>query len=130
MNVAFAVAGLFALAATAGHSILGERWILSKLEPANLPDLRFLGRGSGLTVIRATWHLLSVAFASAAVVLLWLAFAPADEAARAAGRAVAVPFFGFVLLIFATAIRKPKALRHRAWVLFLGTAILAWWGGP
>ena len=130
MNVAFAIAALLAVLATFGHSYFGERWLLQRMEPANVPDLRDLGRGSGFRIVRGTWHLLSIAFLSGAAVLAWYAFAPAGEASRAVGRAVAVPFFGFTLLIFLVAIRRPRTLRHPAWALFLGTAALAWWGGP
>ncbi|MEX2459491.1 MAG: hypothetical protein WD770_10980 [Actinomycetota bacterium] len=129
MNIAFALGALLALAAAAGHSVLGERWILSKLADADMPQLTRYGRGSGLRLIRITWHLLSVAFVGGAVALAVQAFGPADEAAGAVGRAVAVTFFGFVVLCVALAIRAPRMLRHPAWLMFLATAALAWWGG-
>ena len=120
MNVAFAVAAFLALAAAAIHSYLGERLILSKLD----------NTVRGQRLLRISWHLLSVAFIGGAVALLLHAFGPLDAPARAVGRAVALPFFGFTLLAFAWAIHAPRVLRHPAWLAFLATAALAWWGGP
>jgi hypothetical protein len=128
VNVAFAIAAVLALTTALIHGVLGERWFVMKLPATGLPQLPRFGRVGGRDLIRACWHLLTTAFAGAAVVLGMQAFAPADEAARATGRAVAIPFFGFAALVLLRAIRSPRSLKHPAWAFFLAIAALAWWG--
>lgn len=135
MNVPFALAGILALTGAAVHGIVGERIVVTKLGTDVLPSSRFGGPSFTKTMIRATWHITTIAFVVMGAALTACAPGESSEPCRGIGRVVALSYAGFVALTIGLvaprflATRGRRApLRHPAPLLFALVAGLAWWG--
>jgi hypothetical protein len=129
VNVPFLVAAALALMGAAVHGGAGEALVVRKLAPKILPSSPFGGGAATKRMIRATWHMTTVAFA---VLGLALATCAGSDAAtcRGVGRVAALSFSGFALIAVGSAIaQSPRSLlRHPAPLLLTATSALAWWG--
>jgi hypothetical protein len=119
---ALGLGAFLALAVGVAHSVLGERYVLTRLfRRDNLPKL--IG-GTWFTrrVLRFAWHLTSVAWWGFAAQLAWAGgFFGSDPTVAGLLRVVAVTF-GVSALVTLAASRG----RHLAWVVFLAIAACAW----
>lgn len=104
------------------HSILGERYILTRLFRRPLPPLfgddRFTRRTS-----RFAWHLTTLAWWAMGGLLMVYAWAPLDDGGHLAVRAIALLFLASALL--AAGFSRG---RHLAWMGMVAIAGLAWLG--
>ena len=109
-------AGLLFLVGLA-HSVLGERYILTRL--FRRPDLPRLFGGTTFTVrtLRFAWHLTTIAWWGMAALLWLLARAPVEPDQVATVIAVTV-------LVTAAVIAGISRGRHLAWLVFLGAGVL------
>ena len=73
MNVELAIAGLGCLALAFGHTAIGVRWVLPNLTKGRLPSTPF---GSSSSMLRFTWHVVSVLLLGFGILLLTVASAP------------------------------------------------------
>lgn len=130
MNVPFFVAALLALAGAAVHGGVGEAFVVRKLAPSALPRSPFGAGEATKLMIRATWHMTTVAFLVLGVALVTCAGSDATGACRAVGRISGLSFSGFALIAVGGAVaRSPRSLlRHPAPLLLTSVAVLAWWG--
>jgi hypothetical protein len=103
-----------------GHSILGERYILTRLfRRTELPRLL----GSDLftrRTLRFAWHLTSVAWLGFAALLVLFAL-PAEPSRRSLLLVVA----GTVLVHAVVTLAASRG-RHLAWIAFAIAGVLAW----
>lgn len=123
MNFYFVVAAVLAFAIGLAHSWLGERYILIRLfRRQDLPHL-FGSDDFTKRTLRFAWHLTTIAWFGAAVLLLIMASSPVDGSARMLSIALAATFLvsGVVALIGSRG-------RHLSWVVFLMIAGLIWMG--
>jgi hypothetical protein len=130
MNVPFAVAGALALAGAAVHGILGEKIVVTKLRMETLPSSKFGSSSFTKVMIRATWHIATIAFVVMGSALLACTPDASTEACEGVGRISAIAFASFTALTIGLAfphIRRAR-LRHPAPLLFALVAALAWWG--
>lgn len=130
MNLPFFIAGLLALVGAAIHGGVGEAIVVSKLQTETLFPTRFGGPWMTKLMIRATWHITTLAFLVLGAGMLACVPADGSEACRGVGKVAAVAFGAFLLLtagLSARAIRR-RQLRHPAPLVFAAVAILAWWG--
>jgi hypothetical protein len=130
MNVPFAIAGVLALFGAAVHGVAGEKLVVTKLGAEVLPSSPFGGSSFTKVMIRATWHITTIAFVVMGGALMACAPGASSEACRGIGRLAALAYAGFVALTIGLAApRGPRALlKHPAPVLFSLVAVLAWWG--
>ncbi len=108
MNVPLLVAGSLALLGAAIHGVAGEALVVRRLSPGVLPSSRFGGPGMTKTMIRAAWHMTTVAFLSVGSELVLSGAVLDGEAARGIGLVA--------------------AFLHPAPALLTAVAVLAWWG--
>lgn len=123
MNFYLVTAAVLTLAIGLAHSWLGERYILTRLfRRQNVPHL-FGNDDFTKRTLRLAWHLTTVAWFGAAVLLLMLASFPLDASARMLLRAIATTFSvsSLVALVGSRG-------RHLSWVVFLVIAGLVWVG--
>jgi hypothetical protein len=130
MNVPFAVAGALALSGAAVHGIAGEKMVVTKLGAEILPSSPFGGSSFTKVMIRATWHITTIAFVVMGAGMTACAPGASSEACRGVGRVSALAYSGFAALTIGLgAPRGPRALfRHPAPLLFVMVAVLAWRG--
>lgn len=127
MSIPLVVAALLTFGIGLAHSILGERYIISRLfRRTEIPKL-FGSDWFTKRTIRFAWHLTTVAWFGLAVIMLILAdrigSGPdgASDLARDVGVVIAV-VFAASSVIAAGASR----LKHFAWPLFGAVAVLIW----
>ena len=98
------------------HSVLGERYILTRLFRRDLPKILGSDRFTKKT-LRFAWHITTVAWCGFAAVLL-----VGLGSERATLRVISLTFLatGVITLVAGRG-------RHLAWVVFLAIAGLTWW---
>jgi len=130
MNVALVVAGSLALVGAGIHGVAGEMLVVRRLSPAALPESSFGGPGTTKLMIRATWHMTTVAFVTAGAALLLSGTVLDGEVARSVGIVGAAAATGFAAVAVVGAIaRSPRAfIHHPAPILLTAVAGLAWAG--
>ena len=129
MNWPFAIAGFLALTGAAVHGILGEKIVVTKLRTETLPSSRFGNATMSLLMIRATWHITTLAFLVLGSALV--ACTPASSAAcEGVGRVSAIAFASFFVLTIGLAAPHVRRTvrRHPAPLIFLAVAVMAWVG--
>lgn len=117
----FFIAAALLVAIAAGHSYLGERYILIRLlRRDNLPRL---GGSDAFTktILRFAWHITSVAWLGFAAILVVLARPPVEPGS--VSRIVGVTF-----LVSAAVSGLGSRGRHYSWIIFLAVGLLAWFG--
>ena len=123
MNTWLMIGAVLIVAIGAAHSVLGEKYILVRLfRRDNLPHLL----GSDVftkQTLRFTWHLTTIAWWGFAALLVLYAGRGAD--AEVSALAIIEIVFLASALVTLIATRG----RHLAWVVFLGIATAAWFGG-
>ena len=124
MNTWLMIGAVLTAAIGAAHSVLGEKYILVRLfRRDNLPHLL----GSDVftkQTLRFAWHLTTIAWWGFAALLVLYATKGSD-----AGMSTVVSIIEIVFLASALVTLIATRGRHLAWVVFLGIAAAAWFGG-
>ena len=130
MNVPLVVAGALGLVGASVHGVAGELLVVRRLSPERLPGSRFGGPMATMAMIRASWHMTTVAFVTAGTALLLAGTVLDGAAARGAALVAAAAATGFAAIALGGAARLGgRALfRHPGPLLLTGVAGLAWWG--
>jgi hypothetical protein len=130
MNGAYMAAGALALVGAAIHGGVGEATVVRKLDAEAFPRTRWGGPQTTLLYIRATWHMLTIAFAGFGAALSVCAAREQSHACAGVGMLAAGSFAGFAAIALAGALaRSPRSLiRHPAPLLLSAVALLAWLG--
>lgn len=130
MNVPLVVAGFIAILGAAVHGVGGEVFVVRALSPQVLPPSPFGGPAVTKIMIRATWHMTTIAFVTVGFALLLSGFVLHGDTARGISLVAASASTGFAALAVGGAcVRGPRALfRHPAPVALTAVAVLAWWG--
>jgi hypothetical protein len=120
VNQPLAAAGVLAILIGAAHSILGERYIISRLlRRKDLPHLF----GSDLFTrhtLRFAWHLTTVAWCGFALMLLQAARGPSSLSAHEILQITAATFAASAVVALVG-----SRGRHLSWMVFIAIAILA-----
>ncbi len=120
MQAALYFAALLATATGVAHSLLGERYILTRL--ARREDLpRIMGSAEfTMQTLRFAWHVTSIAWWGFAAILVQLAHPPLTV--RGIGLAIGLTFIAhFLVALFAS------RGRHLSWIAFLLIGAIATW---
>ena len=132
MSAPLLAAGCLSFLAAAVHGRAGEILVVRKLSPDRLAGSPFGGPRMTKAMIHVSWHMTTLAFATAGCALLLSGSVLDGDAARALGLLGAAAITGLALLavvIGAAYMRSPRTLfRHPAPALLTLTAALAWWG--
>jgi hypothetical protein len=130
MNVPLVVAGSLALVGAGIHGIAGEVFVVRRLSPTTLPGSRFGGPVTTLTMIRASWHMATIAFVAVGSALLLSGSVVHGDIARGMSLVAACAASGFAALaVVGAASKSPRSLfRHPAPALLTAVAVLAWSG--
>lgn len=134
MNFPFAIAGALSLLAAAIHGGAGEVLVVRKLSTEALFPTRFGGPTFTKLMIRATWHITTLAFLVIGSAMIACAPAGSSQACGGVGRLTAIAFASFAALTIGLVARRgPRAMlralrRHPAPMVFVVVAVLAWCG--
>jgi hypothetical protein len=130
VNVLLLVAGSLALLGTAIHGVAGEVLVVRRLTPNMLPPSPFGTPTTTKAMIRATWHMTTVAFLTVGSSLLLSGLVLHGDTARAMALVAAGASTGFAAIAVVGALaRAPRSLfRHPGPALLTAVAVLAWWG--
>jgi hypothetical protein len=129
MNLPALVAGSIALLGAAVHGVAGERAVVRRLSPSVLPSSRFGGPATTKMMIRATWHMTTIAFLTVGSALLLTGSVLHGDIARGVGLVAASAATGFAAIVVVGVVAQPRLLfRHPAPVLLTLVAVLAWLG--
>jgi hypothetical protein len=132
MDAPLIVAGLLALLTAAIHGTAGETLLLRRLPASVLPSSRFGDSAMTKTIVRITWHLVTVTFLTFGVALLVSGSVLDGDAARGVAVVVAAAYTAFWVVGITTAAVSTRSARfalvHPAPLLFSLTVGLAWWG--
>jgi hypothetical protein len=104
--------------------------VVRKLSPRMLPSSPFGGPGMTMVMIRATWHMTTIAFLTVGTALVLAGSILHGDTARALGVVAAGASSGFAALALGGALAQgPRGLfRHPAPIGLTLVAVLAWWG--
>lgn len=122
MNTYFLIAAILIFLMGLSHSIMGERFFLVRLfkrEPLHhFGDAVFVNRTT-----RIAWHLTTIAWWNAAVILMVFAYRELDKTTFIAARIISNIFLlsGILSLVGSRG-------RHLSWVVFFLISLIAWLG--
>lgn len=130
MNVPLILAGSLAILGAVIHGVGGEVLVVRKLSPGMLPPSPFGGPATTKAMLRASWHMTTIAFLTFGFALLLSGLVLHGDTARGISMVAASACTGFAALAVGGAfVRGPRALsRHPAPVMLTAVAALAWWG--
>jgi hypothetical protein len=131
VTAAYAAAAVLIVGLGVGHSVLGERLILRRLDVASLPPTPFGGREATMGLVRAAWHLWTAGLLVMAGATGSCAAVGTSGACRAVGWVTGGSFASFLAIALALALfrRSPRLLlTHPAPLGFAVVAALALWG--
>ncbi|HEX2069395.1 MAG TPA: hypothetical protein VHH54_04245 [Actinomycetota bacterium] len=115
MNIAWVVAGSLALLGAAIHGGAGEIFVVRKLSPRELPASPFGGGGMTKAMIRAAWHMATIALLTVGFALVLSGSVLRGDIAQAIGVFAAASSTAIGVLVGAVAFaRGRRALAHRA----------------
>jgi hypothetical protein len=127
MRAELAIAGLGWFVLAFGHTVIGVRWILPNLTKELLPSTPFGPSSLTLSMLRFTWHIVSIILVAFGILLMILAWAPGADPKTLLLRW----FAGFLLAATALACwparRRPLSLlRLPVPVVFVVIAVMCW----
>ena len=130
MNVPLLVAGSLGLLGAGVHGVGGEVLVVRRLSPSVLPSSPFGGPVITKAMIRATWHMTTIAFLTVGSVLVLSGSVLHGDTARGIGLVAAGASTGFAAIAVGGAfVQGPRSLfRHPAPAVLTAVAVLAWWG--
>lgn len=124
MNAYYVVAAFLTFAMGIAHSLLGEKYFLVQLFkrdcPPEIVSATFINRTT-----RIAWHLTTVAWWSAAGILLVLSRQQVHPPISTLGYVISL---WFLLSALISAVGSHG--RHLSWIVFLLIGILTWLGTP
>ena len=130
MNVPLVLAGSLALLGAAIHGAGGEILVVRRLSPGMLPSTPFGGPAMTKAMIRATWHLCTIAFLTMGWAMVLAGSVLRGDIARGIALLAASTSSAFAALVLggALALGPRSILRHPGPVVFAAVVALAWWG--
>jgi len=130
VNVPLLLGGSLALIAAAVHGVAGEVLVVRRLSPRGLPATRFGGPGTTMTMIRATWHITTIAFLTVGSALVLSGSVLHGDTAQGIGLVAAGASTGFAAVAMGGAlVQGPRSLLlHPGPVVLTAVAVLAWSG--
>ena len=127
MTVELAIAGLGCFALAFGHTTIGLRWVLPNLTKGSLPSTPFGPPSMTLSMVRFTWHVVSVLLVGFGVLFMTLAWAPDANPKTLLRRWCAAFWRAATALAGWNARRRPRSLlRSPVPLVFVVIAVMCW----
>ena len=127
MNVELAIAALGWFVLAFGGTTLGLRWVLPNLTKERLPSTPFGPPSMTLSMVRFTWHVVSVLLVGFGILFMALAWAPGADPKTLLLRWVAALWLAATALACWNARRRPSSLlRLPVPLVFVVIAVLCW----
>ncbi len=127
MNVELAVAGLGCFVLALGHATTGLRWVLPNLTKERLPGTPFGSPSMTLSMLRFTWHVVSILLVAFGILLVALAWAPDADPKTLLLRWLAALWLVVTALACWSARRRPRnLLRLPVPLVSAVIAVLCW----
>ncbi len=127
MTVELAIAGLGCFLLAFGHTTIGARWVLPNLTKEALPSTPFGPRSMTLSMLRFSWHVVSVVLVAFGILFMALAFAPHANPKILLLRWLAAFWLAATVPALWEARRHPSSLlRFPVPLLFVVIAAMCW----
>ena len=127
MDVALAVVALGWFVLASGHTTIGLRWVLPSLTKERLPSTPFGPPSMTLSMVRFTWHIVSVLLVGFGILFTALSWAPdADPRALLLRWVGAFSLAGAALGCWMARRRPRSLLRLPVPLVLLVIAVLCW----
>jgi hypothetical protein len=127
MKVELAIAALGCFVLASGHATIGLRWVLPNLTKGCLPSTPFGPPSMTLSMVRFTWHIVSVLLVSFGILFLTLAWAPDADPKALLLRWFAAVWLAATALACWEARRRPRSLlRFPVPLVFVVIAVMSW----
>ena len=127
MNVALAIAALGWFVLAFGHTTVGLRWVLPNLTKERLPSTPFGPPSMTLSMVRFTWHIVSILLVGFGVLFMTLAWAPNADPKTLLLRWVGAFSLAATALACWNARRRPRRLlRFPLPLVLVVIAVLCW----
>lgn len=127
MDVGLGIAGFLCVAMGMGHMTIGVRWVLPRIDADTLPSTPFGSRSMTQSMIRVTWHVVTIFATGVGLILLTLAWDGDPSARTVLLRSLAAMWFGAtVMAAFVTRPAWRHVPRLPVPLLWLVVAALCW----
>jgi hypothetical protein len=127
MNVELAIAALGWFVLAFGHTTIGLRWVLPNLTKERLPSTPFGPPSMTLSMLRFTWHVVSVLLVGFGILLMALAWAPGADPKTLVLRWFVAFLLAATALACWQARRRPRSLlRLPVPLIFVVIAVMCW----
>jgi hypothetical protein len=130
MDVGVVVAGGICVAMGVGHETIGVLWALRGLTDEHLPRTPFGPRSMTGSMVRVTWHVVTIFVLGLGILLIALGWAPASDARTLLLRSLAVMWLVATAMAVWIATRKVRSLRGLLRLpvplLWVVVAVLCW----
>jgi hypothetical protein len=127
MNVELAIAALGWFVLAFGHTTIGLRWVLPNLTKERLPSTPFGPPSMTLSMLRFTWHIVSVLLVGFGILLMALAWAPGADPKTLVLRWFVAFLLAATALACWQARRRPRSLlRLPVPMVFVVIAVMCW----
>jgi hypothetical protein len=127
MNVELGIAGLISVALGLGHETLGLVWVLPGLTEERVPGTRFGPPSMTVSMVRVTWHIVTIFAMAAGGLLMTLAWSEAADPRTLLLRWFAAMWIVAAAMAFWVArVRVRNLLRLPVPLLWVVIAVLLW----
>ena len=131
MDVATGIAGTLCVVLGLGHETIGLVWVLPNLTEERVPKTPFGSRAMTVSMIRVTWHIVTVFVIAVGTLLMALAWAEVADPEALMLRWFSVMWLGATAMALTVSIRRTRKLHSLVrlpvpfvWVVI---AALCWW---
>ncbi|SRR6266545_1479419 len=127
MSVELAIAGLGCFVLAFGHTTIGLRWVIPNLTKEGLPSTPFGPPSMTRSMVRFTWHMVSVLLLGFGILLAALALAPDADPKTLLLRWFAALWLAATALACWEARRRPRSLlRFPVPLVSVVIAVMCW----
>ncbi len=127
MNVELTIAGLGCFVLAFGHTTIGLRWVLPNLTKGSLPSTPFGPPPMTVSMVRFTWHIVSVLLTAFGILFMTLAWASDADPKTILLRWFAAFWLGATAMACWQARRRPSSLlRFPVPLIFALIAVMCW----
>ena len=127
MNVELGIAGLICLAMAVGHATIGLVWVLPTITEARLQGSPFGPSSMTLSMVRVTWHIVTIFLLGVGGLLMSLAWIPAADPRTLVLRWFAAMWLAATAMAAWISRRRPlHFLRRPVPLLWIVVGVLCW----
>jgi hypothetical protein len=127
MNHPLLAAGVICLDLSAGHTVIGVKWVLPRLPVESLPRSPLGGPRTTAIAIKITWYVVTICLAGIGGILIALAEDPLGASGTVAVTGISVLFLGITIVFLVLQSKRPSTfIRAPMSLLVAAVAVLCW----